>query len=83
VNCNQALCIEFLSALKFHREREPANILQYIVCNSVMTFGKRSILEVVRLTLYHANVSHMLLTTYNWQLLVLILTMFNFRLLYS
>jgi hypothetical protein len=29
VNCNQVLCIEFLSALKFHREREPANLLQY------------------------------------------------------
>jgi hypothetical protein len=27
VNCNQVLCIEFLSALKFHREREPANLL--------------------------------------------------------
>jgi hypothetical protein len=24
------LCIELLSALKFHREREPANLLQYI-----------------------------------------------------
>jgi hypothetical protein len=29
VNCNQVLCIEFLSALKFHREQKNPSTLQY------------------------------------------------------
>jgi hypothetical protein len=30
VNCNQELCIELSSAINFHREIEPAELLQYI-----------------------------------------------------
>jgi hypothetical protein len=29
VNCNQQLCIEHWSVINFHREIEPANLLQY------------------------------------------------------
>jgi hypothetical protein len=31
VNCNQELCIELWSVINFHREIEPANLLQYIL----------------------------------------------------
>jgi hypothetical protein len=29
VNCNQQLCIELLSVIRFHRETEPTSALQY------------------------------------------------------
>jgi hypothetical protein len=32
VNCNQELCIELSSAINFHREIEPANLLQLEIC---------------------------------------------------
>jgi hypothetical protein len=31
VNCNQELCIELWSVINFHREIEPANLLQYFL----------------------------------------------------
>jgi hypothetical protein len=31
VNCYQELCIELWSVINFHREIEPANLLQYCV----------------------------------------------------
>jgi hypothetical protein len=44
----------------------------YVMCNSVITFGKRSILDVVGLTLYYANVFLMLLLIiYKWQVTIL------------
>jgi hypothetical protein len=30
INCNQQLCIEHWSVINFHREIEPANLLQYV-----------------------------------------------------
>jgi hypothetical protein len=31
VNCIQQLCIEHWSVINFHREIEPANLLQYVI----------------------------------------------------
>jgi hypothetical protein len=35
VNCNQQLCIEFLSVIKFHRETEPTLIHYNTQCVNV------------------------------------------------
>jgi hypothetical protein len=39
VNCNQELCIEFVSVVNFHCETEPANLLQYFNLEKRKTSG--------------------------------------------
>jgi hypothetical protein len=40
VNCNQELCIELSSAINFHREIEPANLLQYVFLRDFFLYNR-------------------------------------------
>jgi hypothetical protein len=45
VNCNQQLCIELLSVIKFHRETEPTliryNIYVFSQNNNIVSIGQK------------------------------------------
>jgi hypothetical protein len=57
VNCNQELCIELSSAINFHREIEPANLLQYIINIVRLIYENLSCLKAQH-TNYNYNVAY-------------------------
>jgi hypothetical protein len=44
-NCNQQLCIELWSVINFHREIEPANLLQYLQANADISMQMQQLLR--------------------------------------